>query len=246
MKHKLKGVYLSEVDIELLSYLHAAKVGTYEKIARDIYPSYSIRGVGNRLRKLEDNHLIAVEHSRLLCGGKRMVTVTKGAFTEFVQKGGEHMVELRSEAVQHDLILVDIRHRLLKSPKTVLYQTENEIQTWGSPEYRKLHSDAIVSMNFGKTTFDIPIEYEASMKKVQRYEPIIKKYYQTSQFPFVAFIASSPKILEKVKLLEKQLYNWDKPKFFYRTVTDFLADDALKIENYYGAVLTLGCDLTGA
>lgn len=244
MKSILKGIHLSERDIQLLNYLHAVKVATYDQIARDLYEEYSLESVGNRLRKLEDNRLIRAERCRSILKGKRLVSITKHGFEEFVKMGGEMIVELKSDAIHHDLVLVDIRHKILKSPKTTAYQTENEIQTW-EPELRKLNCDALVTSNLGKSTFLIPVEYEASLKKAERYEPMVRKYYQATEFPLVAFIADSPAILKKVKHTEEQLFNWDKPKFFYRLAADFLIDEALRLENCNKASLSLGHHVAG-
>ena len=168
----LQGLYMSEKDLELLTFLHKVKVASYAQIGRDIYCGYHKDSVGKRLRKLEDNRLIHGGRNRLLCNGKKIVSLTKHGFDSFIKNGTEVRIELKSDAKQHDLVLVDIRHHFLKSAKTLRYATENQIQTYGfnSSErdiasFLTLNSDAVIELKFSTSNILIPIEYEGSLKK---------------------------------------------------------------------------------
>ena len=235
----LKGMYLFDRDIELLPYLHAVKVATYEQIKRDIYSNICLHAVGNRLRKLHSNRLVRIEINRTYKQGRCHVSLLKQGFDGFVKKGTELRLELRSDALQHDLSLVDIRHCFKQSSQTVRYQTENEIQTW-EDGFRAINSDALVTSNLNGNTIAIPIEYESSLKKADRYEPFLKKYYLAEEYPIVILIADQRGVMNTIIELEKQLFNWDKPKFFYRLKQDLFADDALRFQNCHEATLDLG------
>lgn len=239
MNIKLKGIYLTEVDLSLLRYLHAVKVATYEQIARDVYCGYSKASAGNRLRKLEDNRFICTKSNRMLLHGKRIVSLTKLGFEHFVKRGDEFVVELQSNAINHDLALNDIRRRIVTASRVREYQTENEIQSWNEC-YRKLNSDALFALELSRGTFLVPLEYESTMKKALRYEPIVKKYYQEPNIPLVAYIADSQAIIDKVAAAERNLFGWDKPKFFYCLKQEFLSDATPSLKNYDNAVLPLG------
>jgi hypothetical protein len=239
MNLKISGMHFGEKDRMLLRYLHSVKVATYEQIARDIYPDYNLDSVGNRLRKLENNRLISSLSSRPFLHGKRIVSLTKLGFENFVTRGDEFVVELHSEAIMHDLALNDIRSRIVGAAKVREYYTENEIQAWDE-NHRKLNSDGLFALALSKRTFMVPLEYESSMKIANRYIPIVKKYYQMPDMPLVAYIADSQAIIDKVAATEKTLFGWDKPKFFYRLKHDFLADDTLWLKNYDNGVLSLG------
>ena len=239
MNGKIKGIYINEKDIKLFSYLHAVKVATYEQIHRDVYTEICLDAVGHRIRKLEDAKFVEVGRNRLLLKGKRFVSLKKQTFDDFVRKGGELRIELKSDAIQHDLTLVDIRHKFCYSSKIQAYETENELQTWNL-QYKHLNSDALVTSTLGQSHFQIPIEYESTLKKADRYEPFVQKYYQANDFPLVLFLADSQSIINTVVKTEKQLFNWDKPKFFYRLTQDFLSDDTLTFLNCNNAVLSLG------
>lgn len=239
MKHKRRGVELNAKDFLLFRYLHAVKIATYDQIARDIYTDYSLASVGNRIRKLEDNRLIATSSYRLLLHGKRTVCLAKHTFERFVKKGTEYQVELKSDAVHHDLALVDIRSQFLKSKKLAMYQTENEIQTWGGP-CRNLNYDALFTAKLGSDAHHLAVEYEGSMKKEDRYEPFLRKYYNNYEIVLVLFVAETSSIVEKVMKLEKELFDSEKPKFCYRVLQDFLQDDALRFENFNQRTLQFG------
>ncbi len=238
MSIAVKGMNLDQRDIKLFQYLHAVKVATYDQIRRDVYSEICFDAVCHRVLKLEDNKLLEVKQSRALLRGKRHVSLRKEGFEEFVRKGNEIRIELKSDAINHDLTLVDIRHRFLKSPKTIAYETENEIQTWNL-DNKHLNSDAIVTTIIKDLQLKIPIEYEGSFKKADRYEPFVKKYYQASEFPLVIFVTETAGMVDVVMKTEKKLFNWENPKFFYILINNLLSDDALKVENCNSTALIL-------
>ncbi len=239
MSMKLSGVYISEKDIDLFRYLHAVKVATYEQIHRDVFTDISLGAAGNRIRKLEDIKLIEVGRNRVIVDGKRYVSLRKNTFEQFVRRGGELQLELKSDAIQHDLTLVDIRHLLMKSARFLGYQTENELQTW-SIKYKHLNSDALATFRLGTEAFAIPVEYESSLKKADRYEPFVKKYYRAEDLPLVALVADSQDIIDTIIESERKLFNWEKPKFFYKLKQKLFEDESLSFENCNQAVLSLG------
>lgn len=71
---------ITDIDVQLLRYLHAVKVATYKQIHRDIYPTYHLRSVCNRLAKLERSHLVSGSQNRMLSCGERIISVSKQGF----------------------------------------------------------------------------------------------------------------------------------------------------------------------
>lgn len=230
--------YLLPGDEFFLKYIHAVKVSTYEQIQRDCYSSLKVNTVGGRLRRLEENKFIRITLSRSHRGRNCLVSISKKGFEKHIQDKSIHRKELLSDAIGHDLNLVDIRYAFKNFPSTTMYYTENEIQTWDY-EGRELNSDAIVISKLKKREFSIPIEYELHMKEKKRYEPIIKKYYNSKNHPFVFFIAESDSIIEKVEQTERNLFDWEKPKFFYQTRKNFISEKNYFFTNGKGKVLDL-------
>ena len=238
MKHAIKGVYIDQRDIELFTYLFRAKVATYQQIHRDIYPDITANRAEQRVRLLENNRFLAVSRSRLILNGKRTVMLSKRGFEAFVKNGSEKRAEIKSDAILHDLDLGDIRQKFETSPKVTRYQTENEIQTWGNDE-RKLGCDALATIALATREIQVPLEYEKTQKVASRYERMVKKYYQSPDYPILFLLAESQSIIEIIQRVERRNYSWDKPKIFYALKHDFLQNRALKLQNFNGTVFDL-------
>src|SRR3989338_9200183 len=98
---------LSVNDRALMHYLHAVKVATYKQIHRDIYPDYCFRSVRNRVIKLSHLGLVIGSQDRLGLIDGKTISLSKKGFSHFVANGEENRIELKSEAVEHDVDLVD-------------------------------------------------------------------------------------------------------------------------------------------
>ena len=234
----LKKMYLLPQDKLFLKYVHSVKVATYKQIQRDCYPKIKVDTVSKRLRNLELNKFLRIEISRSLLGKTCLASISKIGFEEFIKNDSTLRKELMSDAIEHDLYLVDIRYVFLNIPATLKYLTENEIQTWGHKD-RELNSDAIVTFSLKERTFTIPIEYELHMKEEKRYESLVRKYYSSKEHPFVFFVTENESILRKISKVEEKLFDWEKPKFFYQTRTNFIEHGNLFFINRKGKTLNL-------
>lgn len=246
MKFPIKGIYLNERDIEFFRYLHSVKIATYEQIHRDIYSDYKLDSVGKRLRKIENNGLLKTYRARTLLDGRVLVTMTKKGFNYFVKDGLERRAELKSDAVQHDLALVDLRSKLLKQKRVRKYLTENELQTWGYilNDYRysdlvELNSDAVIEVEFPRATLKVPFEYDACQKAGYRYEDVFGKYYRRDDIQLVLYVCKSQGIMNQLMKLEKSQLKSNRPKFFYALMQDILNNEMSKFKNCKNDDLTL-------
>ena len=170
--------------------------------------------------------------------GKRVVNLTVKGFNLFVKNGEEKREELKSNSVEHDLCLVDIRHKLLKQEKIKMYFTENEIQTWGSTLYKEgcvdfvdLRPDAIVDMQTPSGTVKVPLEYDAHHKSRDRYTAFVDKYYNRNDVAIVFMVCEQEQIMETIKDIEEKRDISDRPKFFYALKTDLLRSDTATFVN---------------
>ena len=195
---------------------------------------------------MEDNKLIDGERNRTCLDGKRAIHLTQKAFDIFLKNGEEQRIELKSNSVEHDVTLVDIRYRLMKCPKIKGYLTENEIETWGHTIYDrtysplvKLRADAILSVQFSIVNLYIPLEYDAHDKSASRYETILKKYYRSDEAQIIFFILNSKSAMNKIMKIESQIYKTSQPKFFYALKNNLLRDDEVKFFNYKKDILNL-------
>ena len=245
MKFIAKNMNVTPADVQLLWYLHAVKVSTYEQIKRDIYSDYHFASVCNRIYRLERNGLVCGNRNRVLASGKRYISLTRKGFDEFVAKGNEVHIELKSDAVNHDLELVDIRYCMLKASRVLQYHSENELQTWGINQseivgqFINLNSDAVLLLRFPKGEIICPLEYELNGKSIDRYEPLIKKYYRRDDVPLVLYLCNSKEVMNRISKIEKKLFQSDQPKFFYKVMQKIATSDELSFHNYNDRILTL-------
>ena len=235
-------------DRALMHYLHAVKVATYKQIHRDIYPDYCFRSVCNRIVKLSRFGLVTGSQDRLGLVDGKVISVSKKSFTQFVAKGDEQRLELKSESIHHDIELVDIRAVFMKLPQFLEYYTENQIQTLWPTCYDmtkkslvQLNSDAIALVSFQKGTLWVAVEMETTAKAVARYDPIVKKYYSNPEIPLVLYVCTDEEILNKVMKKEKELYDNEFPKFFYLLKSQIHPTEAVTFSNYNKRLLTFDC-----
>ena len=184
--------------------------------------------------------------ARILFNGKRVMSLTKMAFDILLKSDNEKRIELKSDAIQHDLNLVDIRHRLMKSRAIKEYFTENEFETWGKAKYSedcmalaKFYPDAILDIQLPKCRYYAPLEYDLHSKSDARYREILHKYYRSYNVNIVFFVAESKAIIKKLKKLESKIYQVDYPKFFYALKQNLLEGDTIKFLNYRKDILEL-------
>ena len=230
---------ITEMDVKFFFYLHAVKIATYKQIQRDIYSDMKLKSVCNRLGKMEKLSLISGVQNRQFSLGERLISLTKKGFNQYVAQGSELRSELKSEANNHDIQLVDIRSTFLKLKKIRSYWCENEIQTWGetlsdnlTKRVVQLNSDAVANFAFSGGDILAAIEYEDSEKGVQRYEPIVKKYYLSNDIGAVFYVCKSQNLVRKISEVEKALYPSDKPKIFYQVLSNLTGNDAISFHNF--------------
>lgn len=229
---------LCEQDIRLLKYLHAVKVATYRQIHRDIYPDLKLKTVYNRVAKITKLKLISSSYDRLGLPVEKVMSVSKQGFNKFVADGKENRIELKSDAIIHDIGLVDIRHVMTTRKKVLSYHTENQIQTWWKGSHihdqsliANFNSDAIALISLSDSKIWASIEYEASKKAEERYEAIVKKYYQSSEIPLVLYICEDEGIMNQIKNVEKKYYDGQYPKLFYQLKQNIIKNDEVLLMN---------------
>lgn len=229
---------ITERDVQLFHYLHAVKVATYKQIHRDIYPEYKLKSVCNRVVEFEKLKLVTGTQNRIFSCGERVNSLSKVGFEQFVAKGSELRSELKSEVINHDLKLVDLRHAIMKLEKISTYFTENQVQTWGLSDFGiessklvQLHSDALARIKFSNGEIWAAIEYESSDKLSQRYEPILRKYYLSEEIGVVFCVCKTENLIHRVSKVEKSLFPSDQPKFFYQVVDHFQKNESVSFFN---------------
>ena len=195
---------------------------------------------------MEENGLLEMWCNMKSERGKRIFNLKPKGFDLFVKNDETQRVILKSDSVEHDLALVDIRHKLMKQEKIKVYLTENEIQTWGSTLYGERYSpfvdlrpDAIVDMQVPRGIVRVPVEYDACHKSKDRYTTFVDKYYNRSNVAIVLMICGQEGIMKVIKDVEEKKITSSRPKFFYALKSDLLKSDTAIFVNCNGDKLKL-------
>ena len=244
---KSGSMILTERDKSLFRYLFVNKVATVEDIRRDIFAGIDKKTVHRRLLKLSKIKLIEASGQRE--HGNRMVYfLTKKAFREHIAEDGvAKRVQLKSDCVEHDLALLEIKRKLRALKKVLKVYSENLVRSGlvdnASPEMarlRELHADAIVKLEIqGKTHF-LPLEYEASAKHTKRNAKLLAKYYTNACVAGVIFISKSDTIERRMRAEESRGSPKRQGKFYYCLLDNVLnAQGKLSLSNVKNAVLSI-------
>jgi len=246
MKKSMKEIELTDLDKKLLFYLHAVKISTYRQIQRDIYALYKIKTVRKRIIKLEDEGLLTGFRSRAFRNGERLIYLSKLGFNSFVANGSEKRIELKSDAVRHDLALNDLRAAFLQCSKVESYYTENQLQTWNLSSFdqdlssfTKLYCDAVVEIDFPDGNIVFPVEYENAGKSKIRYKNIISKIYRQDEVIAVLYFFKDAGLIRKIQDLELALFPNREAKIFYCLMSMVRNGEAITLVNRCNQTLIL-------
>ena len=238
MPRKMKRDIISGWDKRLFTYLASVKVALIEQIERDIPHQYKNRpSLVCKLWRLRKRGLLSAQYSRMH-DGKKVLCLTKKAFDKYLSNGLEVRKQLKSDKVDHDLDLVDIRYCFNQSKLVTQILTENDLQTW--PEYYqrdeirafvKINSDSAINVQFPNGSFWIALEYESTAKNKSRYASLFQNYYAHEEVTAVIYVCQSKSILNKLMKEEKDFIGDNRRKFFYKTLEDLKQDRTMTFTN---------------
>lgn len=222
MKSK-NSIEITSRDIDFFCYIHSVKVATIEQIGRDCYTELAKPGLYKRLLRLEKKRMIQGSISSS-SGGRKVYSITRKSFKSYVQKEEVKRCELKSDAIKHDIGLIDIRHILLQSKFVKKYVPENTLQTFlvrvqgeHFEPFVRNNSDAALEIVIDDTSLYFSVELELSLKNNQRYEEKISAYYLENGITRVLYILEDEASINSMMKLEKKLDKKKRAKFFYTT-----------------------------
>ena len=240
--------FLRERDYRLFDLLYRFKVATVEDIQEMIWKGKCKTNIYRRLKEL--NFLGYIQKIPYLREGHSLSTysLTKKSFS--LVWGGEkeskgHRVQFLSDKVEHDLALLRIYKRLIRSSQISDFFTENillsnssEVRSLGIEVWIKNHPDAIlVDESLRKPCF-LPLECELSVKKKFRYESKLITYYQSKEIPAVLYVCGDSKVQEVISRIEQSYCQRYRQKVFYGFLEQFYGDsNALIFTNREGGQL---------
>lgn len=202
MKSKLR-VELTKRDFEVLKFLFEQRAVSHKQIEKRFFSGCHRTVAQKRLSKLAEYGLITK-----FCAYHDEVNTTVYSATAkgvgIIAKTYKFEIttpDFKSDSVNHDIGLVDMRTRLEKSKMVVEYFSESVLQSCGafaeSEKFRAfsiLNSDAALLIQTPKSTYQVALEYEASDKVEARYSKKLVDYYFAPSVDAVLYICGSGRI----------------------------------------------------
>ena len=228
MTFKKGGIAITDRDKKLFRYLFVNKVATVEDIRLDIFGHVSLKTVHRRLIKLSHEKLIEAVAQREV-GNRMIYSLTKKGFERHIaDKSALRRVQLKSDSIDHDLTLLEIKRKFKAFEMVQGFYSENLVRSGmldDIPEIkslREIHADGIVKIKIKDRILFIPLEFEASSKYSKRNDKFLAKYYTSFQIPMVIFISKNSLIERRIFQKESQRKTKRKGKLYYCQLADVL------------------------
>lgn len=221
---------LTDRDKRIFHYLFVNKVATIDQIRRDNYGDIALQSIYVRLRKLKDKgflHTSAIPGQK---GFKTVYSITKLSFSRFVKERYDNIkgLCLKSDAIEHDLALVDIRSVMQTRNLVDSYFTENQsiaigsansTSTWGS--LISCRVDGVVKLNVGNGQHTyVGLEYEGSLKNKERCHKKVNNYYLRPDIEAILFVCKDTSISKRFIDIEKEMRPEGRHKLFLANLED--------------------------
>lgn len=239
-----KRIKISKWDKDLFNYLYTNKVSTLEQIVRDL-PHYSSKSSYIwRLWKLKKLGYLTGQYNEEH-DGTNIYRITKSTFQKYISRGSDLTTELGSDAVFHDLDLVDIRSKIIQSNKVKRYYTENMIQFWDDENYDKLvpyksfNTDAVINVDISDDNFWFGLEYEASVKTKKRYHDLFSNYYLNNEIVAILYICKDESVRRSLERFELDIAKNRAKKIYYATLNSLTEENKLEFQSSDGIVIKL-------
>lgn len=239
-KKKASGIHIREVEKKLFSYLFINKVATSKQIARDLYNQISHQALYKRLNQLIKLKLIEATYHKELCGSL-VYNLTPLAASKYLglSKTKGMRMQLKSQAILHDLDLLDLRCRLKQLSIVEKVYSENLLLSHFELQdeevltsFRDFHFDGVLKILSQNQSYFLPLEYERSVKFASRYESYFKRIYANNAIQGLLFICKDENILKLLRSKEEQFAKEILRKVFYANLSDVLnSQNSVSFEN---------------
>jgi hypothetical protein len=238
-------------DLKILEFLIESKIASRDQLNSVFFKNSDCKRVVNkRINKLIHKKLITrvglqIRERFLFCYRitDEGLKIVKSNLRLDLLKTPE-----RSEKPDHDLILVDIRNKLLTLSQVTDYLTENALQCLEIEaidaillEFKKRNSDAALQVNINKKIFWLALEYENTLQSLTKIEKKIENIY-TSEINAVLLVCKTSSMQNSFQSAEKKHLAATKshPKIFYQTLDVLLsANKSISFENILNLTLTI-------
>ena len=196
--------------------------------------------------KLSRQNLIQAQAQREK-GNRMIYSLTSTGFKRSIsEEKVMKRVQLKSDSLEHDLTLLQIKRRFKDLKMVQGFYSENLILSGvldnilEIKQLRELRPDAIIKVIINNKTLFLPLEYEASSKYSRRNEKLLAKYYTSPFVPAVVFISKNESIQKRICSKEIQRSSKKSEKFYYALLENVLSpQEKIPLTNIKKEVLNL-------
>lgn len=226
-----KNLILTDRERLVLSLLLENKVMTRKQIVNSVFPKLDSGNVSHRLTRLLDLGYLKDYQDRrfdrtaiLYELSDEGINLAKSFYEmEFDQRPS------RSYTYEHDIGLVNLRKMLQSKFSVQRYIPENMLQCCPSirendkfKSFSEMMSDAVVVVKL-QDKFKIgALEYEPTVKKIERYRNKVLNYYVKSDISFVLYICSNQTAIETIQCIENEIKPNGATKIYFALYADVL------------------------
>ena len=238
---------MTKRDGRLFRYLFVNKAATVNDIRIDIFGNIDLKVVHNRLKKLSVAGLVEAFPQKER-RNRLVYHLTKKGFGRYIaDEGVAKRVQLKSDSVDHDLTVLEIKRRFKKFQNVLGFYSENLIRSGLMDnvdetlrEFRELRPDAVVKLKVGKSIYFLPLEFEASPKYSKRNAKLLAKYYTSPYVAGVVFISKTGAVEKRIRQKESAKKSGRRGKFYFCLLEEVLtARDKLPLASADGDILTI-------
>lgn len=192
--------------VRVLATLAQLKVASTRQIERHCFNKMSQSFVWDTVKKLRQADLI--ESKSILNPDARPFSayfLTSKGFKELALQYplGLEEIQLKSNSLQHDLVLTDLCLLFSQVRECNYFVSENIIRSKLLEEevkemaiFRSARSDSAVLMTVNGQKVWLALEYERSRKSFERYKQRLKSWYQTENLPGVLVVTEDESLAE--------------------------------------------------
>jgi hypothetical protein len=208
-------IKLQPRDIQIMKFVFACRVVTYDQIARRHFPNTSVVIARRRIRNLAEHGYFKTGHVLIAKYVERTIQPLPPVWPQIGEKWNFHVDKphFKSESPGHDVRMTELILRFEKLTNFRSFFTENLLQSSSAlrsdPRFRDLDGiqpDGIlvVKDQNGAELF-YAIELEISKKTPERYREKLLGYYLARGIDGVLYICSTPQIAAVVARADREI-----------------------------------------
>ncbi len=153
----------------------------------------------------------------------------------------------KSDSVEHDVELVNVRGRIDPLRSVAAYYTENMLQACDDfsdmdslSAFTKQNTDVALEIRKNGKISIVGLEFERSEKAFDRYAKKLFAYYSDSHTAVILYVCRSPAIQRVVARAEAAVMGSNRPRCFYALLGDVLqSNEKCTFKNLNGDTITL-------